>query len=106
MSEMKYCSSNMFAVIQGNQDPSDALPMPKRCVRYTVKNSQDSTANMWVGLSVDASSAMILEPGESYTSPEIRGYYQFDKIYIGWDPAMSGGKGLVIQVIEVDEICD
>lgn len=106
MSEMKSCTSNMFAVIQGNQDPTDALPMPLKCVRYTIKNEPDSAANMWVGLNVPASAAMILEPGESYTSPDLRGYFQYDKIYIGWDPTMSGGKGLVIQSLEIEQVCD
>ncbi len=96
----------MFAVNQGNQSQSDALPMPLKCVRYTIKNEPDSTANMFVGLNVPASAAMILEPGESYTSPEIHGYYQYDMIYIGWDPSMLGGKALILQQIEIDQVCE
>lgn len=105
--EMKSMSSNMFAVIQGVQDPTDALAMPNRCVRYVIKNEPNSTANMYVGLGVSGSAAMILQPGESYASPVCPGYYNYDKIYISWEPGMSGGKGLCIQTLDLDkEICN
>lgn len=107
MEEMKSMSSNMFAVIQGVQDPTDALPMPDKCIRYVIKNESNSTANMYVGLGVPGSAAMILQPGESYASPVVKGMYNYDKIYVAWEPGMNGGKGLCIQTIDLQkEVCN
>lgn len=103
---MNHCKTNQFAVTQGNQDPTDALSKPLKCVRYTIKNESDSTANMHVGINQPSSPSMILQPGESFTN-SVDGFYIYDDIYIGWEPGMSGGKGLVLQQIDLGkEVCD
>jgi hypothetical protein len=104
---MKAAKSNQILFDQANHSAGDSISLGNKVLAYTVKCHPASTANLWVGLSEDASEGNLLEPGESLTvQMTIPGYYLADQLYVTFDPAASGGRGLVIVLRDTgEEIC-
>lgn len=103
---MKAARSNQIIVNQASHSAGDAISLGNGVLSYTVKCHAQSTANLYVGVSQDASEGNLLEPGESMTIQVPDGYHLEDKLYLAFDPANTGGRALVIITRDTNkEIC-
>lgn len=88
--------TNVQFISQANHRPEDAISLGENVLQYTIKCAIDSPADLWVGINEPASNGFILAAGESVTITDQRVYLDRDRLYLKFDPAMSGGKAQVI----------
>lgn len=100
---MNDAKTNVQMISQANHRPQDAISLGRNLLQYTIKNSTDSGANLWVGINQPASSGFVLIAGESVTITDQRVYLDRDKLYLQFDPGGSNGKAVVVTINDTTE---
>lgn len=93
--------TNVQLINQANHNPGDAISLGQNVLQYTIKNATDSQADLWVGINQQASNGFVLVAGESVTISDLRVYLDKDKLYLAFDPTMTGGKAQVIVISDL-----